>query len=94
MQIKRAFRIALTTGTLVAAAATPALAANVSGGLWDYGVTDSVVYSNYLHKDKCHGSSVQGSFFSSSGDVDAGDWSYASAGKAWSGNKSYYRSTC
>ncbi|WP_405680997.1 lactococcin 972 family bacteriocin [Streptomyces sp. NBC_00868] len=81
---------------LVVAGATPALAASVqvSGGTWSYGVGGGYVYSSYYHVSKCHGSSVQGAYFASSGNTDAGIQANASAETAWSGNKSYYRSTC
>ncbi|MEU4731520.1 lactococcin 972 family bacteriocin [Streptomyces sp. NPDC023588] len=94
MQIKRGMKTALAAGVLVAAVATPAMADNVSGGIWNYGVSDGKVYSNYYHPDKCHGSSVQGAYYASSGNAPSGTWALASAAKAVSGNKSYYRSTC
>ncbi|MEU9377718.1 lactococcin 972 family bacteriocin [Streptomyces sp. NPDC048255] len=89
-------KVALATAALVVAAATPAMAVvvNTGGGKWDYGVSDGFVWSNYYHADTCHSSSVQGDYYSSSGNVGAGSWSYASATDAWSGNKSWWSKGC
>ncbi|MEV5594274.1 lactococcin 972 family bacteriocin [Streptomyces sp. NPDC052496] len=96
MQISRKFKAAVVAGVIVLGTATPALATkvNVSGGTWDYGSKDDNVYSNYYHPTACHGSSVKGKYFASSGNTDKGLWSYASAEEAMWGNETYYRSNC
>ena len=72
-------------------------AANVGGGVWDYGTKVSclnkkTVYSNYYHKDKTHKSSCSiGTTAVSSGWVSAGNTSYASATGTWgSETHAYY----
>ncbi|MFJ9546074.1 lactococcin 972 family bacteriocin [Streptomyces erythrochromogenes] len=89
-------KVAAAAAVIVMGAAVPAAAtqSDVSGGTWNYGTSGNNVYSNYFHVKNCHGSSAQGSYLAQSGNVDAGKTSYASASKAWSGNKSYYRSNC
>lgn len=68
---------------------TSAFAANVVGGVWDYGtkvtsINEKTVYSNYFHPSKTHKSSCSiGTTFVSSGWVAAGKTSYASAKGAW-----------
>ncbi|MEW1639847.1 lactococcin 972 family bacteriocin [Streptomyces sp. NPDC093801] len=86
----------LTAVALVVASATPALATvvNTGGGKWDYGVGSGIVWSNYYHNITCHSSSVQGDYWSSSGNVGAGEWSYASATDKWAGNESYWSKGC
>ncbi|MEV5594275.1 lactococcin 972 family bacteriocin [Streptomyces sp. NPDC052496] len=96
MQISRKFKAAVVAGVITLGVATPAVAAsvNVSGGQWDYGTKDDTVYSNYLHLKQCHGSSVKGKYYASSGDVQPRGWAYASAEEAMWGNETYYRSNC
>ncbi|MEU5692420.1 lactococcin 972 family bacteriocin [Actinosynnema sp. NPDC020468] len=96
MRVDRVVKSALAAGALVLGIATPALATvvNVGGGTWDYGVDSARVWSNYYHGSKCHGSSVVGAYYDSSGDTRAGITARASAPAKGSGNKSYYRASC
>ncbi|MFJ9546073.1 lactococcin 972 family bacteriocin [Streptomyces erythrochromogenes] len=97
MQISTKIKAAVVAAGFVLAASVPAVAATsqVSGGTWMYGTNSSdMVYSNYYHPTRCHGSSAQGKYLAQSGNVDKDRTSYASAPEAWSGNKSYYRSNC
>src|SRR5699024_3621167 len=47
----------LVAGTAGAAAATTSY---VGGGTWWHGVTSVIVYSNYHHPNRCHGSTAVG----------------------------------
>ncbi|BCL25262.1 lactococcin 972 family bacteriocin [Streptomyces aurantiacus] len=96
MQIKRSIKLSIAAGALVAGMATPALATTigVGGGTWDYGVSSSTVRSNYFHQTRCHGSSVEGQYYDSSGNVAANDWARASANAASFGNQAWWRNTC
>ncbi|MFJ6720940.1 MULTISPECIES: lactococcin 972 family bacteriocin [unclassified Streptomyces] len=97
MQVSTRIKAAVAAGFIVVGLATPALAQTVdaSGGKWSYGTnSNDQVYSNFYHESKCHGSSVKGKYFAQSGDVKAGNTSYASADEAMWGNESYYRSSC
>ncbi|MER6250525.1 lactococcin 972 family bacteriocin [Streptomyces sp. NPDC001584] len=89
-------KVILAAVALVVAAATPALAASVKtgGGTWNYGVSGGYVWSNYYHETACHSSSVQGDYYSSSGNVGAAAWSQASATDKWSGNQSWWSKGC
>lgn len=68
---------------------------NISGGKWNYGISNTYVWSNYYHGSKGHGSTAIGKYTSFSGYTKRGNWSYASAhavskwqiGKT---NKTYY----
>ncbi|MFC7818176.1 lactococcin 972 family bacteriocin [Streptomyces sp. NPDC057367] len=95
MRITRAAKIAAVAGALVVAGATPALAkvVQVGGGTWDYGAGTSYVWSDYYHKDKCHGSTSVGDYIDSD-EADAGYWSITSAKVDLWGNESYYRTSC
>ncbi|MEV5434298.1 lactococcin 972 family bacteriocin [Streptomyces sp. NPDC052701] len=66
---------------------------NVGGGTWDYGAGTSYVWSDYYHKDKCHGSTSVGEYIDSD-EASAGNWSITQADAALSGNETYYRTTC
>ena len=75
--------------TIMLSSATSVFAANVGGGIWDYGtkvsgINQKTVYSNYYHKDKVHKSSCSiGTTSVSSGWVSKGTTSYASATGGW-----------
>ncbi|MFE0358076.1 lactococcin 972 family bacteriocin [Streptomyces nigra] len=95
MRLKRALKIAAVSGALVVAGAAPAMAtiAYVGGGTWDYGAGTSYVWSDYYHKDKCHGSTSVGEYIDSD-EADAGSWSLTQADVALWGNETYYKTTC
>lgn len=82
--------VAVTLGSaIMLSSVTSAFAANVGGGVWDYGtkisgVNEKTVYSNYYHPSKVHKSScIIGTTASSSGWVGKGLTSYASATGKW-----------
>ncbi|KQO65024.1 lactococcin 972 family bacteriocin [Curtobacterium sp. Leaf261] len=65
--------------------------ARSGGGTWIWGI-NSVVFSNYLHGSRCHGSSVQGKTFVRSKNVGSGKWSYANAVPRFNAvDEAYYR---
>lgn len=78
--------------------ATPlaALAANVDGGVWDYGtrvsgINQKTVYSNYFHPSRVHRSSVTiGTTYVDSNWVPSGQTSYASATGSWTAETHAY----
>ena len=91
------FSALLLAGVLIAGGTVSAYAANVGGGTWDYGTYISglnrkTVYSNYYHPGRVHKSSVSiGTTAVSSGWVNAGKTSYASASGKWkSETHAYY----
>lgn len=68
---------------------------NVDGGSWNYGVSDTYVWSNYYHGKKAHYTTVQGRRWASSGYTNRGRWAKVSAEsnprwQIWRVNKSYY----
>ncbi|MCJ1783505.1 lactococcin 972 family bacteriocin [Mammaliicoccus sciuri] len=68
---------------------------NVDGGSWNYGVSDTYVWSNYYHGKKAHYSTVIGANKFSSGYTPKGRWSKASSVRRpgwqiWKANKAYY----
>ena len=77
----------LVAGTAGAAAATTSY---VGGGTWWHGVTSVIVYSNYHHPNRCHGSTSVGET-TASAMAGAGRISRASAPRALSNNSSYWR---
>ncbi|MFF8695942.1 lactococcin 972 family bacteriocin [Streptomyces sp. NPDC015144] len=95
MNFKRVAKVAAVSTALVVAAATPALATVVSigGGTWDYGAGTAIVWSDYYHGSKCHGSTSVGKYIDSDEEA-AGGWSLTQAEVALSGNESYYKTTC
>jgi hypothetical protein len=95
VSIKRGFKLAVASGALVMAAAAPALAVveNVGGGTWDHGAGTAVVWSDYYHGTKCHGSTAVGKYIDSD-EAGKGSWSFAQAEVALSGNKAYYNTSC
>lgn len=95
MSLKRAVKMAALSAALVVAGAAPALATvkNIGGGTWDYGAGTAIVWSDYYHGSKCHGSTSVGTYIDSD-EASAGNWSFTQADVALSGNESYYRTTC
>ncbi|AQU68263.1 hypothetical protein BBN63_20640 [Streptomyces niveus] len=95
MSLKRVVKMAAVSTALVVAGATPALATviNIGGGTWDYGAGTAVVWSDYYHGSKCHGSTSVGAYIDSDEEA-AGGWSITQAEVAASGNESYYRTSC
>lgn len=95
MRSKRNLKVLVAAGALVIAGATPAMATvvNVGGGTWDYGAGTAVVWSDYYHGSKCHGSTSVGKTIDSD-EAAKGSWSITQANVKLSGNKSYYRTTC
>ena len=74
---------------MMLSSAPSVFAANVGGGVWDYGtkvsgVNKKTVYSNYYNGSKTHKSSCSiGTISVSSGWISAGTTSYASATGKW-----------
>ncbi|MFD7405177.1 lactococcin 972 family bacteriocin [Streptomyces sp. NPDC059866] len=95
VNIKRGIKLAAVTGALVVAGAAPAMATVVSagGGTWDYGAGTAIVWSDYYHGTKCHGSTAVGEYIDSD-EAAKGSWSFAQADVALSGNKSYWNTSC
>ncbi|MGN0273219.1 MAG: lactococcin 972 family bacteriocin [Chordicoccus sp.] len=94
---KRGISMLAVVGALVIGSVAPVYAANVGGGVWDYGTTivsptQKKVYSNYYHPTKKHKSSVSiGTTAATSGWVSKGQTSYASAtGKLTAETHAYY----
>ncbi|MEU3183818.1 lactococcin 972 family bacteriocin [Streptomyces sp. NPDC006923] len=96
VRIKRGIKLAIAAGALVVGTAAPALATvvGVGGGTWDYGADATWTWSDYYHGSKCHGSSVQGKNYYTSGDTAAGAWANAGAPAKLSGNQAYWRNSC
>ncbi|MFJ3970924.1 lactococcin 972 family bacteriocin [Streptomyces parvus] len=93
--MKRGIKLAVASCALVAFGASPAMAKVVSigGGTWDYGAGTAIVWSDYYHKTKCHGSTSVGKWIDS--DEAAKDsWSITQADVSLSGNETYYRTSC
>ena len=65
------------------------------GGTWDWGVSGSTVWSNYINTTPRHATSTIGqSGLRRSGCAGANQWARVSDTRASSGNKAYYRNTC
>ncbi|WP_373887300.1 lactococcin 972 family bacteriocin [Actinomyces bowdenii] len=67
--------------------------ANVAGGRWSYGTNWKVVYSNFYHPSRCHGSSAQtynGLVTARSARTAAGHWSYAQVRRSTNTNEAFY----
>lgn len=80
---------------LTLAAAAPAWAEDAGGGQWDHGTNTGSVYSNYVHPDNVHCSSVQGTLYNFSGAQPAHVMSYSSAPRVWWGtNYAWYNNNC
>lgn len=96
-KIKSKKLAALALGCIIMlSSATSVFAADVGGGVWDYGtkvvgINEKKVYSNYYHGSKVHKSSCSiGTTTVSSGWVSAGSTSYASATGKWSAETHAY----
>lgn len=78
-----------------ASAALATVAYPPEGGTWEYGTSSNVVYSNYYHATRSHGSSVKNCHGSltRSPTVLKGAWSHAQRNDACSGeiDYAYYR---
>jgi lactococcin 972 family bacteriocin len=90
---KAARTVAAVVGASAALVATAyADVVPAGGGTWNYGRNNSIVWSNYLHNDKTHKSSVVNGDgdYQTSPWTSKGNWSEASTRATWRGNKSYY----
>lgn len=87
--------IALAGSVLVGgAAAAHATIEYVGGGTWDHGVNSSIVWSDYYHGSRCHGSSVQGTYYEKDY-ASAGYWSIADApSRPFVADRAWYDTTC
>lgn len=61
-----------------------------AGGVWTHGA-NPIVYSNYYHPSRWHGSTAVGRYTYRSALVAPGRWSVASAPRKAHGNRAYYR---
>ena len=65
----------------------------VAGGTWSYGTNSKVVYSNFHHPSRCHGSSARtynGLITARSSKPAAGKWSYAQVRRSTDTNEAFY----
>ena len=65
----------------------------VTGGTWSYGTNSKVVYSNFHHPSRCHGSSARtynGLITARSPKTAAGKWSYAQVRRSTDTNEAFY----
>ena len=65
----------------------------VAGGTWSYGTNSKVVYSNFHHPSRCHGSSARtynGLITARSSKIAAGKWSYAQVRRSTDTNEAFY----
>ncbi|OLO46930.1 hypothetical protein BKH31_05765 [Actinomyces oris] len=65
----------------------------VAGGAWSYGTNSKVVYSNFHHPSRCHGSSARtynGFITARSSKTAAGKWSYAQVRRSTDTNEAFY----
>ena len=65
----------------------------VAGGTWSYGTNSKVVYSNFHHPSRCHGSSARtynGLITARSSNTAAGKWSYAQVRRSTDTNEAFY----
>ena len=65
----------------------------VAGGTWSYGTNSKVVYSNFHHPSRCHGSSARtynGLITARSPKTAAGKWSYAQVQRSTDTNEAFY----
>ena len=65
----------------------------IAGGTWSYGTNSKVVYSNFRHPSRCHGSSAQtynGLITARSSKTAAGKWSYAQVRRSTDTNEAFY----
>ncbi len=87
--------VALTAAVVLGGAgAAYATVVSVGGGTWSYGTGGGEVWSDYYHAGKCHGSSVQGTYYEKDY-ASAGWWSMADAPDRWYAvDKSWYDTSC
>ncbi|WP_373322857.1 lactococcin 972 family bacteriocin [Actinomyces oris] len=65
----------------------------IAGGTWSYGTNSKVVYSNFHHPSRCHGSSARtynGLITARSPKTAAGKWSYAQVQRSTDTNEAFY----
>ncbi|MBD9367022.1 lactococcin 972 family bacteriocin [Leuconostoc mesenteroides] len=77
-------KVVLTTSALLAfAAPATVMAANVGGGVWNFGVgyTGTYGYSNYYHPSRSHMAQVENSGYYRSVRNSAGNWANVSITK-------------
>ncbi len=93
--LKRTCATLLISAGLTAGAVGVAAAAveYVGGGIWDHGLTSSIVYSDYYHGSVCHGSTAVGTK-TVRASAPAGYWSLADAPRDIANNQAYWRTTC
>ena len=92
--------VGVLSASLILGGASAAMATTENppeGGTWDYGTSGSLIYSNYKHDSRSHGSSVEnchGQLWRSP-NVGPGSWSKVSTdhgGAAWGAvDYAYYR---
>ena len=98
MRLKKIFAAVLVAGALSVA---PAMAASadsttveVAGGLWQYGVENGTVFSNFHHPTRSHtATACDGAIFMECVQTAAvaNAWARASTGATWlGGNTAYY----
>ncbi|ARU51789.1 lactococcin 972 family bacteriocin [Cellulosimicrobium cellulans] len=87
--------VALAVAAVAGGAGTAyATISYVGGGTWDHGVGGGTVWSDYYHGSKCHGSSVQGTYYEKRY-ASAGRWSMADApSRAFVVDKAWYDTSC
>ncbi|SCS40213.1 lactococcin 972 family bacteriocin [Staphylococcus caeli] len=61
------------------------------GGVWNYGIGSTYVWSYYSHNSKAHASTAVGKYTSYSGKTRPGIQARASAPIAFWGNQTYYK---
>lgn len=94
--VRRFVAPVLLASTIMGVAVTAANAAIVyppEGGTWDRGAGTSYVWSEYYHRDICHGSTAVGKT-TVRDSASAGHWAIARAQAKLSGNETYYRAYC
>ncbi|WP_411742030.1 lactococcin 972 family bacteriocin [Raineyella sp. W15-4] len=92
-RIAKAIATAVVTLGIAAgsAASANATVVPVGGGTWNYGV-GGIVWSNYYHGSKVHGSTAcSGVRCVASPWTPQGRWSYASTSATLAGNTAYWR---
>lgn len=95
-KIRKPVAAALVAGAFLVGggAAAHATISYVGGGTWDHGVNSSIVWSDYYHGSKCHGSTSVGSY-TERDNAPAGWWSVTSApSRVFVVDKAYYRTSC
>lgn len=95
--VKRITATALMGACIAVGAAGVAAAEDVGGGEWVHGVSGvpyvGVVWSDYFHEMKCHGSTAVGTT-TVRDSAGLGEWSEARATRAAGNNQTYWRDSC